>query len=336
MLLFAESFGHYNTVGSTLNAVTTSFATGWNLVQTNTSATIAAGFDGEASRSLRFAANSSGSTSTAGYIERTLDTIANVVIIGFEFTATARCTLLSIPTVLELEWPDKMAINGVAGGPVPVLNTNYYAEIKIEKSTGAVTMMLNGFPYLTTTVTAPVPDSLSIRMGITNAAAGMRTANLSNIYFVDSSAGKYTDFLTPQGMITLAPNESIAPQEWEPVPNTKTNLQIMNNMPPRLNEYTRSDMIGEKDYYKATQALDIDNVTAVVVNCLIGKTDIDPQKVAIGVSDGTTTKNAPDIDIDVQPTYRQGVFETDITNTDWTPITAQDAQFGITIRPRPE
>lgn len=325
---FAESFGHYGAVGATFSSINNVFDTGW-VLQTSgsTSITFGAGFS-----TGGMAVYMSRATNGSSRIERQFTTEEDTFIVGFQFKATARGEIFRIPGVLAIEWPDRMGIDGTYGTATPILNTGYYVELKITKSTGAVDFHLNGYPYLTTTVAGGIPDTVTLSFGYGTSGPSANVA-VSNVVLVDSSAGRYTDFIGPQIATSDKPTASVSPVTWDPVPSNLTNVQIMNNLPPNVNQYTQSDVIGSKDFYTSSTAV-AGTVTAVMVTALIGKTDIDDQTIKVGISDGGTSSESPDIPVLVQPTYVQHVFEDDVAGGEWTQVTAQAVQFGVTIQPR--
>lgn len=328
-LQFVESFSNYGIVGSSFSAANANFNTGWTVVGTG-AATFAPGFQEDST-----AVNLSRAASAMTNLERRFESTDDTVIVGYEFRSTARnAVTFSIQDVLELTWPDRMGIDGQFGTAIPILNTPYYVEIKIVKSTRAVTMKLNGYDYLTVTLDSgiTIPDLLVCKFGW-HATGQSATFTVGNVYFMDGSAGKYTDFIGPQAMVIARPTESVDPVTWEPIPGSKTNVQIMNNLPPNINEYTQSDTIGTSDIYTSDVVV-TGTVTAVSVTALIGKTDIDEQRVALLVSDGTATAEGDEFEVSVQPQYMQTVFEQDYDDTDWTDVTASATQFGVTIKPR--
>lgn len=329
-LKFVDGFGHYGADGTQFSAINQTFNTGY-IVGGGGSITFGAGFDATTK-----ALYMTRSVSAAPYLERRFETTDDTVIIGFEFRANARFDgMLNIIGVTKIDWPSFMEIEGNAGAAIPILNTEYYVELKIVKSTKAYTMKLNGFPYITGVLTTanPIPDLLQIRWGFPTTGTTTQLV-VSNIYLMDGSTGKYTDFIGPQRMRSDRPNTSIAPIEWQPTPTSKTNVQIMNNVPPLANEYTSSNMVGEADFYTSTTPV-TGTVTAVAVTSVIGKTDIDSQVVKLGIGNSGDRLGGDDIDVPVQPSYLQQVFEKDQADNDWTSGTATSIPYGVTIQPRP-
>lgn len=330
MLKFIEGFDSYGPDGTQFAALNNAFDTGW-ILGGSSAITFGPGFT-DATKAVYLTRGGS----SFSYIERRFESEDDTIIIGFQFRANRRFDgILTIPGVLTLDWPSVMSIAGVEGTAVPILNTGYHAEIKLVKSTQEFTMRLNGRPYIAGTLTgvSNIPDILPVRFGFDSAGATAQ-AVISNVHFVDGSPGRYTDFIGPQLVWSDRPTDSVDPITWDPIPPEKTNVQIMSNVPPKINEFTQSDEVGTSDYYTSSTPID-GPVTAVAVTTVLAKTDIDDQYVGIGVGHEGERKEGPDREVPIQPLYMQQVFETDEDDNDWTAGTATAVPFGVTIRPRP-
>jgi len=331
MLRFFDSFAQYAPKGTSFATINNIFSTGYILETSGGSIVFNDGFETDG-----VAVYLGRTPSGTARMERRFESTDDVVIIGYEFKSTIReAVTFRIPDVLDLEWPDKMGINGVYGGAIPILNTPYYVELKLTKSTKEVVMKLNGYDYLTTSLPSEVeiPDILRCIWGWDATGATAQMA-VSNLYFADGAAGKYTDFIGPVAIKTDRPTASYDdPPTWTPVPPEKTNVQIMNNLPPLASEYTQSDQVNSRDYYTSSNPV-TGEVLAVAVSSLVGKTDIDDQRVTLGIEHDDTNREGEEIPVAVQPGYIQTVFEQDALEQDWTAQTAQDVAFGITIQPR--
>lgn len=327
-LLFTEGFGKYGPEGQSFSSVQNVFNTGY-VLSGGGSAILVQGFSNDT-----MALQLSRTSSAAPRLSRSVTSTSDVVIVGFEMSANTRFNgFFSIQDVVSIDWPSFMSIEGNNGTAIPILNTSYYVEIKITKSTKAYEMKLNGYSYLSGILTAPsVPDTMVLQWGFptTGASAAFR---FSNITFVDGTPGTYTDFIGPQSIREDRPSTSVTPITWDPVPSNKTNVQIMNNNPPLVSEYTNSDVVGESDYYTSSTPVS-GTVTAVAITTLIGKTDIDSQSVKIGIGAAGSRKEGPVVDVEVQPRYVQQVFETDAADASWTAGSASTVPFGVTIQPR--
>ncbi len=329
-IIFQDGFGKYGPNGSSFSSVQSVFDTGY-VLSGGGSINFVSGFSAGTS-----AVQMSRSTSAAPRLSRQITTTEDVVIIGFELSATARFDgFFTIEGVTKIDWPAAMAIEGNSGSAIPILNTGYYVELKITKSTKAYVMKLNGYPYIdgTLATSSAIPNTLNLQWGFPSTGSGA-AFKVSNIVIVDSSVGKYTDFIGPQTIKDDRPTASVTPIEWDPIPSNKTNVQIMQNNPPLPSEYTKSDVVGESDYYTSSAAVS-GNVTAVAVTAIIGKTDIDSQKVKVGIGSSGSRKESEEIEVEVQPKYISHVFETDEADADWNAGSATSVAFGVTIQPRP-
>lgn len=334
MFKFMENFYAYAPSGTTLASANNNFNTQW-ITHGSGSIVISDGFE-VGTRALTL----SRAATNYGRVERRLETDQDTIIIGWAFQATARETnfvlgTASQPTLIELEWPKGFKIGAVEGTATILLNKKYFVELKYTKSTGAVDLRVNGYPYLTTTVATVTEDLFQAYFGYST--AGLPSDyKMSHVYFIDSAPGKYTDFLGPHIVQSRVIDEAIG-AGWSPEPDTMSRVEIVSAIPPVAGRYTESDIVGTKDFYKSSTAIDPDLVVnAVAVTSLLAKTDIDDQYVALAVSDGTTDKLGTDIEVPLQPSYFQTVFEQDVDDTDWTVATAEAVEFGPVIQPRPQ
>lgn len=333
MLKFMENFYQYASVGTPLSAANTNFNTQW-ITHGEGPSVITEGFE-EGSKALLLSRTSI----SAARVERRFETTEDTIIVGWAFQATNRATnfqmsTASRPNFLEMEWPRGFEINGVQGSATVLLNRKYFVEVKLEKSTGDVTVHLNGYPYLEANVGAVTEDTIQCFWGWGQAGTAA-DYTMSHVYFVDSSPGKFTDFVGPHTVKARVVTDAIEPG-WTPEPSSMDRVSIVSAIPPVSGRYTESDTVGEKDFYTSNQEVDTDaTVNAVAVTSLLAKTDIDDQYVALAVSENDTDKLGDDIEVPLQPAYFQQVFETDVADADWTPAAVEGAAFGPIIRPRP-
>lgn len=334
MLKFMENFYAYGQVGAQLATANTNFNTKW-IVSGTVPALISEGLTNPSvSRAITLGRTTSGFSR----IERRFETTDNKVWVGFAFRATQRnAVTFTISSaqgkVLDLEWPNQFKIGDATGTFTGFINRTYFMALSLDKTTKEVVLRVNGYPCLTTTITADIPDLLQFIWGY-DANGANASVIVGDIYLGDSSAGKYQDMPSPHYVHALTINQGAA-DGWAPNPASRTRVEIMNNVPPKLSEYTEADTVGAKDLYLATAALDPAlTINAFAVTSLLGKTDIDDQKATLLISNGTTEKRGADFDIQIQPTFEQQVFETDVAGADWTPATVPATQFGPEIRPR--
>lgn len=334
-LQFVENFYPYGATGSSLANANANFNTQW-ITHGSAAAVITTGFQAKAK-----ALTLPRSGSTYAQVERRFTSTDDTVIVGYAFRATQRGAVTfsvrkdDVTPIVDLEWPNQFKIGSVTGTATILLNKVYYVELKIVKSTQTATLKVNGYDYLTTTFTETVPDTIQCFWGFPAAGTPAADFVFSNIYFADGAAGRFTDFVGPQKIISRAVTTSIDPG-WAPEPSAKTRVQIMNNIPANSAEYTEADTVGVADMY--TSSDDVDDtaiVNGVAVTSLLTKTDIDDQYVALQIKNGVDTKLGTDISVPIQPAYFQQMFETDAASTNWTPAVVEATAFGPVIRPRP-
>lgn len=330
---FMENFYQYAAAGTALSAANTNFNTQW-ITHGTGPINITEGFDQYAK-----ALTMSRTATANAQVERRFETTENTIIVGWAFRSTARsATTFSMAvggnTFLELEWPKEFKIGSETGGATILLNKKYFVEISLEKSTGAVDMMVNGYPYLTTNVGTVGEGPIQCFWGWADPGAPADYV-ISNIYFVDSSAGEYQTFLGPQKVISRPLTVGL-PGGWTPEPEGMDRVQIMNNIPPVAGQYTESDTVGTKDFYTSSVEVDADaTITAVSVTSLLAKTDIDDQYVALAIEADEVTKMGADIEVPLQPTYFQNIFETDASDAAWDKASVEAVAIGPIVRPRP-
>ncbi len=333
MLKFIESFYQYAPAGTPLSAANSNFNTQW-ITHGSGAILITEGFEPD-SKTLTL----SRATTSFGNVERRFETEEDTMIVGWAFQATARATTFRMSTAsqtdfLRMEWPREFQIGSDIGTATILLNKKYFVEVKLTKSTGDVVVHVNGYPYLTTNVGAVTEDLVQCFWGWEEVGSPA-TYVMSHIYFADSSAGKFTDFLGPHKVRSRMVTEALEPG-WSPEPPEMNRVDIMSAVPPVNGRYTESDTVGTKDFYKSNTPVDLDEViNGVAVTTLLAKTDIDDQYVALAVSDETTDKLGDDIEVPLQPSYFQTVFETDVEDQDWEPATVEATAFGPVVRPRP-
>lgn len=332
-LKFIDNFFAYGTTGTTLADANANFNTGW-ITHGTLPVMIASGFRANAK-----AVSLSRTASGFAQAERRFTSTEDKMTVGYAFRATSReattFTIKSGATVIvNLEWPNQFRIGTELGGATILLNRVYFVEIQLIKSTKTITMQVNGYPYLTTTTTETIPDTIQCFWGYDDVGTNA-DFTFSDISFVDGSAGEHTDFMGPHRVITRTITDAVDPG-WVAEPSEKSRVEIMNNIPALPAEYTEADTVGQKDFYKSTDVVAPGTViNGVSVTSLMTKTDIDDQYIALAVSDGFADKLGEDLAVPIQPEYLHQVFETDVAGDTWVPSTVQEASFGPVIRPRP-
>lgn len=333
-LNFLENFYAYGEVGSQLANANANFNTQW-ITHGSGTALITTGFQ---SKSKALTLPRTGST--YAQVERRFTSTENEVIVGYAFRATMRgattFTIYADPTtpIIELEWPNQFKIGTETGTATILLNKTYYVEVKLNKASKEAILKVNGYEYLTATFEETVPDTIQCFWGYPETGDSADFV-FSNVYFADSSVGKYTDFVGPQKITSRTITAAVEPG-WLPTPESLNRVDIMNNIPPNAAEYTEADTVGQADMYTSSDVVDSsDTITAVAVTSLLAKTDIDDQYVAHQIENGGDSALGSDISVPIQPAYFQTVFEKDAADVDWTPGTVEATSYGPVIRPRP-
>lgn len=332
-LKFLDNFFVYGAVGTSLASANTNFNTQW-ITHGGAAINLAQGLRNAESKALTL----NRTTAAYGQVERRFETDADKVIFAFAFRASSRGFSPFIlkngeDVLFEVEWPNKLKVGADEGPKTIFLNKTYFLEVGVTKSTKQVEVRVNGRPYLTSTITADIPNAVQAFIGYA-APGAASTFTFGDFYFLDSSAGKYTDFIGTKRIRTQLVEAAVG-SNWSPEPASRTNVQIMNNIPPRAGEFTESDIVGTKDFYTFGNPVAEDaQVDAVALVCLLGKQDIDEQRAALAISDGTTEKLGEDIDVPIQTSYQLQVFEEAPTG-DWTPTLVNGIQGGPVVRPTP-
>lgn len=332
-LKFVDNFYVYGNVGTALAAANTNFNTQW-ITHGSGAATISQGLSTPLGKTLTL----NRTTSAYSQVERRFESTADTVIFAFALRATSRGFSPLIlkdgaTTIAALEWPGGFKVGTEVGAKTIFLNKTYFVEVGLTKSTKEVVVRVNGRPYLTTTVTADITDAIQAYIGY-DATGAASTFTFGDFYFLDSSPGTYTTFIGTKRLSTQMAETAVG-NNWTPDPASRTNVQIMNNIPPRPGEFTESDIVGTKDFYTFNNPVADDaQVDAVALVCLLGKQDIDDQYAALAISDGTTEKLGADINVPIQTTYQTQVFEEAPTGA-WTPALVNASQGGPVVRLEP-
>lgn len=328
-LRFLDGFDNYQAVGGSLTGA--DFPNiGYNITSTAPNLVLVSQGTSTASKAVSINRSPSGYSTISKQF--TVGT-ANKIVIGFAMQANARETIMSITDLFEVEWLSTgyPKIGTEVGTIIPILNTWYYYEFVINKSTHEVTMWLNGYEQFTATFEDDVPNTIEAVWGWKSAgsAANMR---LDDLYIVDDAdaTSKYKDRMGPMEIVTRFPtaNGSVA---WAPIPSTKSNWQIVSQVPANTVEYVQSNTIGATDLYVSATAV-TGSVLAVAVSTLAAKADVDNHAIAVVVEQNGVTKESQNIDLNLQYTYSQGVFEKDANGVDWTAESASAARFGMKVK----
>lgn len=324
-ILLTEDFSRYAPIGGSLANAQSVFDIGWILHTTGNGAiTVSEGFEiGTKAVTMTRATNSS------SYIEYRVSTTEpeELIIIGYEFRTNARATVFRIKDVVELEWDVSTARLKIGSNVGPVhllLNTAYYIEFRLNKTTKEVTIRVNGLDYMSVTLDSSVtiPATLQAQWGWFSGGPNASMA-LSNVYIGRTNVA--SEWLGVIGLLPMTVATSLDTWMWDPTPASKTNVEIMQNIPPRINEYTSSNVAGEADLYKSDTVVS-GTVLGVTVSAFVGKTDVDDQTINLVLNDMVSDN----INVPIQPTVVQHTFLKNGTD-DWTSAAAQDATFGVMI-----
>ena len=328
-LRFLDGFDNYQAVGGSLTGA--DFPNiGYSITSTAPNLVLVSQGTSTASKALSINRSPSGYGSVSKQINVTG---ATKIVVGFAMQANARESIVSFTNLFDVEWLSSgyPKIGSQTGPIIPILNTWYYYEFVINPSTHEVTMWLNGYEQFTSTFTNNVPNTIEIVWGW-KVAAPAASLKLDDLYIVDDvdATSKYKDRMGPMEIVTRFPtsNGSVG---WSPVPSTKSNWQIVSQVPANTVEFVQSNVVGTADLYASSTAV-TGNVLAVAVSTLAAKADVDNHAISVIVEQSGVTKESQNIDLNLQYTYSQGVFEKDANGVDWTAESASAARFGMKVK----
>lgn len=328
-LRFIDGFDNYQAIGGSLTGV--DFPNiGYAITATTpTLASVAQGTSA-LSRCFVFGRSPAG---TATMAKQITTTGANKVVIGFAMNANARDTILTVTNLFTVEWlaTGYPKINAVIGTVIPILNSWYYYEFVIDKGAQTVTMWLNGFEQMTAPITAPVPNTIEFVWGWPSVGTNA-TMKVDDLYIVDDAdpTSKYKDRIGPMEVVTRFPTAN-GTVTWTPTPTAKQNWQIVSQVPANTSEFVQSNTVGAVDTYVSSSAV-TGQVIAVAVSTLAAKADVDDHSVTVLVEQGGVQKESAGINLNLQFTFSQGVFEKDVNGVDWTPDAVNNSRFGIKVK----
>lgn len=328
-LRFIDGFDNYQSIGGSLTGA--DFPNiGYSITATSSTMASVAQGTSALSRCIVLARSPSGRATIA----KQISTVgANKIVIGFAMNANARDNIMTITDLFTVEWlaTGYPKIGDDTGTVIPILNNWYYYEFVIDKTAQTVTMWLNGFEQFTGSFTAPVPNTIEAVWGWPTVGPNA-TMKLDDLYIVDDvdASSKYKDRIGPMEVITRFPTGNGAVQ-WAPVPSTKSNWQIVSQVPANTSEFVQSNTLGAVDTYVSSSTV-AGQVIAVAVSTLAAKADVDDHSIAVLVEQSGVQKESTGIPLNLQFTFSQGVFEKDVNGVDWTPEAVNSTRFGIKVK----
>ena len=166
----------------------------------------------------------------------------------------------------------------------PVLNTFYYAEVKVTFATGAtgsIEVRTNGESIYTATGVRTATTNASsnqLEIGVDGQNGG--SVIVDDLYLLDTTgAAPNNDFLGDSRVITLFPTEDGVYRQWTPSTGSD-HYPLVNKPVPAATPYVAAASVGERDSYGMTTLVGSPTVYAVVENLYAEKDDAGPGSVA--------------------------------------------------------
>lgn len=273
--------------------------------------------------------------SKAGSVKRTFTTQDQMAVIGFAYRAeTSRDNVVAVTSLGTLGWNKdtaKMTFAGGQGSATILLDLWYYYEIVVDKANQLVQVWINN----TKDIEVALPSTAQF---LTNfeclwSSAANDKKYLDDLYFLDGSAGQYTERVGPMAIQARLPTEDID-KEWSPSTGS-VHWDLVNNQPPKDGEYVQSNISGAMDTYRSNQTVPTDGqVIAVGITVMNRKSDIDARQLGMVVGGkGQTQKEVIDTDLLTTPKYSYAVFETAPDGSTWTATSVTNTPFGVAVRP---
>lgn len=270
---------------------------------------------------------------------RTYNTDSNKFTIGFAHRATSRGKILSMPGVLEMDWPAGVSILGEYTTAVPARNVWYFYELTFDKVALTVDLHINDVLDLTATLPGGVAAMNSFVFNwISENGAVTR---LDDIYFVDQTAPNGELLLDRLGPITVPirmPTSDATPNNWVGGVGGPHWPQI-GLLPPSPTSYIRSAVSGAQDLFLSTDVLpdgagSVEQpIIAVGVMALAQKGDIDNRALGLVIGAVALQKEVVDTSLSVTPEYSYAIFESAPNNAPWDATNVLATPFGVTVRP---
>lgn len=271
-----------------------------------------------------------GGLSTGGSVRRVFTSGANKVVIQFAYMAdTARNDILSIANAFNLEWPDKLQINGNKGTITPIIGLWYYYELVIDKSAQTITVFINNIQDLA--VSMPSEMAFLTTWDVTWSAPANSVKRIDDLLFIDSSGSGLLDRVGPQNIVARLPTSDVV-KEWSPSTGDD-HYELVNNLPPVEGEYIQSATSGATDLFLSTIVMPEADITAVGVVIRVRKSDIDDRQVGILMGQGETEKEILVATLATTPEYKYAIYQTGPGDAAWTDTSVLNTPFGVRVRP---
>lgn len=273
--------------------------------------------------------------SKAGTLKRTFTSQDQKVVIGFAYRAEkSRDNVVAITSLGTLGWnkdTGKVSFAGAQGTATILLDLWYYYEIVVDKANQRVELWINNTKDIETTLPGTAQYLTNFECLWSSAANDKKYVD--DLYFLDGSAGHYVDRVGPLAIQARLPTEDID-KEWSPSTGN-IHWDLVNNQPPKADEYVQSNVSGAMDTYRSNQPVSAEGaIVAVGITVMNRKSDIDARQLGMVVGGkGQTQKEVIDNDLLTTPKYSYAVFETAPDGATWTAASVTNTPFGVVVRP---
>lgn len=259
--------------------------------------------------------------------------VSDKIVIGFAFRANARARILTIEGVTSMEWTDRnIIVNGQAGTAVPILNTWYYYELVLDKSTSEIKLYINGRLDLTVTGFSTTKTEYEITWGWKLASGLNVVQRIDDLYILNGEGERLNRELGPIKIDTRFPTEDVV-KEWNPSLGD-LHWELVSKRPPQADSYIQSNDSGARDMFRSSTPLNLQgSVLAVGLVVRARKTDIDDRAIGLAIQSGGQTREVIDTEMSTEFKYHYAFFDADPAGQEWTETTARDAHFGVVVRP---
>lgn len=240
----------------------------------------------------------------------------------------ARCGLIQLiagassVTVWASPTTGLMNLNTEAGYVIPGLNRWYYLEVEANKTTGLVTLYVNGKADVTLAMPAEMQSASTVTVRLRPydyLANDAGSASFDDFYLFDGAR------LTPVQVATRFPT-SQQQADWQVMSeDPMDNWEAVGTLPvDLLNRFIYSNADGAADRYQSNATLPDNNpVLYVGAITLLRKASSDPVSVTVNV--GADTQELTSIARDWE--YRYSVFD----GTGYDKSSVESAVFGVTL-----
>lgn len=267
-------------------------------------------------------------------IQRTFNSSASKVVIGFAHRATARGRIMSIAGVLDMDWPGPIEILGVQSTAVPIRNAWYYYELVIDKTAKTCSLFIND----TADVVVPLPASIStvVDWAITWQAENGAVARLDDMYFLDAATTGGATLVARLKPIRIplrlpTADDNVEWQSSAAIPH----WSLIGVLPPNASSYIFSGEAGAEDLFVSSQALPAGAgaVLAVGLVALAKKSDLDNRQLGLVVGSGANQVEIVDTALSINSEYSFAIFEKAPGNVAWDATNLLATPFGVVVRP---